>query len=219
MAFFCSGCREGVRLWPEKPRVQAEKALAAGDVDRAIVCYEEGLDGSAEAAELHYSLGMIYYDKKDDPISALHHFQRYLDLAPSGSRREEAKKAMARMELTLASKLASSGLMTRDQGARLKNENLELRKQLAQVHGQPAPAGAQPPRDARGFSKVPATAAAEKLVGAETRTYTVGKGDTLASISRKFYKTTQRWKDIADANQNALGGSVNLKVGQVLIIP
>ena len=45
-------------------------------------------------------------------------------------------------------------------------------------------------------------------------------GDTLASISRKFYKNNSaRWKDIQDANFNALEGTAKLKPGMVLMIP
>lgn len=77
----------------------------------------------------------------------------------------------------------------------------------------------KPVTDKKGFSTVPKTAAAEKLVGSETKTYTVQQGDTLTSISRKIYNNPDRWKDIADANQNALAGSTSLKIGQVLILP
>ena len=52
------------------------------------------------------------------------------------------------------------------------------------------------------------------------QTYTVQSGDTLASISRKFYKNNSaRWKDIQDANFNALEGTARLQPGMVLMIP
>lgn len=108
----------------------------------------------------------------------------------------------------------------------LHRQIFELQKKLAAAQeAKAAPAAPPPPSapaataHAAGFSTNPITAAAEKLVGKETRTYTVEKGDTLSSISLKYYKTRAHWKDIADANHNALGNSTMLKVGQVLIIP
>src|SRR4029077_21178964 len=60
-----------------------------------------------------------------------------------------------------------------------------------------------------------------KAKGAETarQTYVVQRGDTLASISRKFYKTSTRWKQILDANRNVIDNPKKLVVGQTLVIP
>jgi nucleoid-associated protein YgaU len=60
-----------------------------------------------------------------------------------------------------------------------------------------------------------------KTKGAETarQTYVVQRGDTLASISRKFYKTSTRWKQILDANRNVIDNPKKLVVGQTLVIP
>jgi len=47
----------------------------------------------------------------------------------------------------------------------------------------------------------------------------VQPGDTLASISRKFYKSSGRWQRILDANSDTLSKPSDLKPGQTLIIP
>jgi nucleoid-associated protein YgaU len=47
----------------------------------------------------------------------------------------------------------------------------------------------------------------------------VKEGDTLASISRKFYKTSKRWKEIRDANEKKIDDPDNLKEGATLTIP
>lgn len=49
------------------------------------------------------------------------------------------------------------------------------------------------------------------------QTYTVKKGDTLGSISKKFFGTTTKWKKIATAN--GISNAAKIKVGQVLEIP
>jgi nucleoid-associated protein YgaU len=64
-----------------------------------------------------------------------------------------------------------------------------------------------------------AAAAAEKEAKTKARTYLVQPGDTLASISKKFYQTPSRWKDILDANQNQVSNPDELKAGQTIILP
>ena len=64
-----------------------------------------------------------------------------------------------------------------------------------------------------------AAAEAEKAAKGKVHTYMVQSGDTLVSISRKFYQTTARWQDILDANQNQLSNPDELKAGQTIILP
>ena len=47
--------------------------------------------------------------------------------------------------------------------------------------------------------------------------HTVASGEQLMLISFKYYKTHQRWRDIAKANPGV--DPNNLKVGQSLVIP
>ena len=44
-------------------------------------------------------------------------------------------------------------------------------------------------------------------------------GDTLASISRKFYKSSSGWKKIRDAEGNRIADPGNLQPGQTVTIP
>ena len=50
-------------------------------------------------------------------------------------------------------------------------------------------------------------------------TVTVQKGDTLYAISRRFYGTGRRWREIASHNGIGEADSARLHVGQVLKIP
>jgi nucleoid-associated protein YgaU len=54
---------------------------------------------------------------------------------------------------------------------------------------------------------------------ARARTYVVRGGDTLSGISRKFYGTPDRWREIYQANRDILKGGNALRVGQRLVIP
>lgn len=49
------------------------------------------------------------------------------------------------------------------------------------------------------------------------QTYTIKSGDTLGSISKKFFGTTTKWKEIAKANNISDPGKI--KVGQMIEIP
>jgi len=51
------------------------------------------------------------------------------------------------------------------------------------------------------------------------RTYTVQRGDSLSRIAFKVYGDATRWRGIQEANRAVLGDSVNVRVGQLLIIP
>jgi nucleoid-associated protein YgaU len=64
-----------------------------------------------------------------------------------------------------------------------------------------------------------AAAEGEKAAKGKVRTYVVQPGDSLVSISKKFYQTPSRWKDVLDANQNQLSNPDELKAGQTIIVP
>ncbi len=51
------------------------------------------------------------------------------------------------------------------------------------------------------------------------RYHTVTKTDTLYSISRKYYGTDKRWREIYNANSAEISDPNKIKVGQRLTIP
>lgn len=57
----------------------------------------------------------------------------------------------------------------------------------------------------------------QETVSTGYQTYTIKKGDTLGSISKKFFGSTQQWKKIASAN--GISDPAKIKIGQVLEIP
>lgn len=180
----------------------------------AINLYEASLDGSDRSAEVHYKLGLLYDDKMHDPLNALHHFKRVLTLAPAGKHSEDVKKFMKRDELTLLTSLAGDAIVTRADAANLRNENLRLREQLDDRWAQKKAAAAAEKAVAR-----KAQLNEGKKDSASGKRYTVQRGDTLASISRKFYKTPSRWGKILAANPDILAKPADLKPGQTLLIP
>jgi len=186
----------------------ADAKASQGDFPRAINLYEAALDDSPQCAEVHYKLALLYDDKLKDPLNALHHFKRYLVLAPDGPHANDVRNSVKRDEVDLLTSLSGDAVLPRAEAARLRNENLNLRKELEERR-----------TASRGtIDKLAATKTTGEADKAK-RTYIVRSGDTLASISRKFYKTSRRWKKILDANRKSIENPEKLEVGQTLVIP
>ena len=188
---------------------EADWKAAQGDYLWAINLYESALDGTPQSADVHYKLALLYDDKLNDPINALHHFKRYLVLNPDGAHAAEVKDFMHRDEVTLGTSLSGDSVVTRAEAARLRNENLNLHRQID--------SGSVKPRLAS--EKSPSHHAEKEKIKANSHSYTVKEGDTLASISRRFYKTSKRWREIRDANENKIDDPDNLREGTKLTIP
>jgi LysM repeat protein len=191
----------------------ADSKSAQGDFARAINLYEAALDDSENIrnAEIHYKLALLYDDKLNDPVSALHHFKRYLALSPNGPHANEVKKSMKHDEIAALTALSGDSVIPRSEAAQLRNENLNLRKQLE----------ARTASLRIGSEKSQANDASSKKIASKKgdRTYVVQSGDTLFSISRKFYKSPKHWKEIRAANEKNIRDPKKLTVGQTLIIP
>ena len=186
----------------------AENKSAQGDFERAVNLYEAALDDSPRGAEVHYKLALLYDDKLNDPVSALHHFKRYLALSPKGPHAKDVKDSIKRDEIAALTALSGDSVITRAEAARLRNENLTLHKQVEERAASRTAFDKSQGNDA----KKPGS----KKAG---QTYVVQSGDTLVSISRKFYKSPKRWKSILDANKKDIRDPKDLTIGQTLVIP
>lgn len=258
---------------------EGNDAVARGEVQRAVQYYETALDGTMLSAEAHYRLGLLYEDQFKNQIGALHHFERYLELAPQGQFAADVRTYVERLRLSVVSSLADGPVIPTREGARLKNENLELQKQVAELRKglqasqqaargvaiaeakaaaakhqapppamvvaatpPPAPPAATPEPEVRRAVPVGVAAAAgatdtvsasgvqpvtpsvtapasQAQPASGTRTHTVVKGDTLAGLAQKYYRKSNQWPKIAEANKDVLPDPTKLKLGMVLKIP
>jgi tetratricopeptide (TPR) repeat protein len=189
----------------------ADSKSAQGDFARAVDLYEAALDDSESIrkAEVHYKLALLYDDKLNDPVSALHHFRRYLALSPNGPHVKDVKQSIKRAEIAALTALSGDSVITRAEAARLRNENLTLHKELEMRAASPRV----------GSEKSEALTAKKTGSKKAEQTYVVQSGDTLFSISRKLYKSPKHWKDILEANKKNIRDPKDLTVGQTLIIP
>src|SRR5213595_2811094 len=207
IAVICMGCDRMVTPKHAQQLKDAEAKAASGDFARAISLYESALEDRPTDAEVHYKLALLYDDKMNDSLDALHHFKRYLAIAPSGARANDVKGFVKRDEVALLTSLSGDAVISRAEATRLRNENLSLRKELDEARGRSH------------IAAIEQSLTPEKTKGAAKQTYVVQRGDTLASISRKFYKTSTRWKQILDANRNVIDNPKKLAAGQTLVIP
>jgi len=189
----------------------ADSKSGQGDFARAVDLYEAALEDSESLrkAELHYKLALLYDDKLNDPVSALHHFRRCLTLSPNGPHVKDVKESIQRDEIAALTALSGDSVITRAEAARLRNENLTLHKELETRVASPR----------IGSEKSQTNEAKKAGAKKAARTYVVQSGDTLFSISRKLYKSPRHWKDILEANKKNIRDPKDLTVGQTLIIP
>ncbi|MSU70221.1 MAG: LysM peptidoglycan-binding domain-containing protein [Opitutaceae bacterium] len=99
-----------------------------------------------DAPESHLEAGLIYSQHIKDPIAAIYHFRKYLELEPNSRQAElvrqridAAKRDFAR---TLPGQQYENGadrLIVQEQIGRLQRENDELKAELAALHGGTAP--------------------------------------------------------------------------------
>lgn len=184
------------------------KRVKVGAFKEAIHAFESALDGTAKTADLHYRIAVLYDDKLKSYISAIHHYDRYLDFAPDAGHAAEAKAARVDCDKKLHIAMKDGGFVTLAEATRLRNENEQLRKSITELlNPKPMP----PPRVAKPHEADPMPAGA--------RTHVVGKGDTLASIAFRFYRNKAQSSVIKNANFNQLGGKDIIKPGMTLIIP
>jgi tetratricopeptide (TPR) repeat protein len=149
MLLLIAGCNRMMTPPTRQVLKDAEAKANSGDYIEAIGLYETALDGSPASADIHYRLALLYDDKMSDPLNALHHFKRYLTVAPTGPKAEEVKKFMQRDEVALLTTLSGDALVTRAEAARLRNENLNLRKQLEERTAQLRTLAQTPEKPAR----------------------------------------------------------------------
>lgn len=235
--FLVTGCeRLGLRHDPQKQLQLGADRLAARDFRGAVSAYENALDGTPKTADAHFRLALIYYDHLQDPVGAIHHFRRYLEVAGDGPLAKQARANITRAEMNLSTSLSNGTFVSRGEATRIRSENLQLKQQLAIAKAATPPAPRNPAKGGPGETDEIATGSkptaagsqraaaaavkeAERKAIPETRTYKVQPGDTLQGISRKFYQTPNRAADILDANLNALPDESRLRAGMTLIIP
>ncbi len=229
--------------------LRAKKLCEQQDFPAAAEFYKKTLSVNPDFAKAHLELGLLSDDKLGDPIAAIYHYRRYLELRPDSEKRKLVEDFIERAKLSLAAQLpqlpvVDPGELTRLQNdkAALLQENATLRSRVAELGKAvtvAATTATEPPTGAVVsmsapisvvtpssmppivMAAAPITAFAEPSAGepSRARTYVVQRGDTLQSLALRYYGTRSAWEKIYQANRSGLPSKDQLKVGQQLMIP
>ncbi|WP_269526786.1 Cell division protein CpoB [Coraliomargarita parva] len=232
----------------EKQYQLAKSYESQGRMEEALSAYLRVIDSRRDAPESHLDAGNIYLKQLKDPIRAIYHFDRYLQLKPGSQQATQVRQLIETAQKEFARQLPAQpyqGDLERidlmELVKNLKQENDSLKrdlvaaqarvKQLETMVGEArrvTPAQTQSTTTYRAPLATTATRSATSTGNTQRtapdpasvpRTYQVQSGDSLSSISRKFYGTPSRWIDIYQANRDRLASENALKVGQELRIP
>ena len=227
---------------------RAKRLYEQRDFQGAAEFYKKALSVNADFASAHLELGLLCDDKLGDPITAIYHYRRFLELRPDSEKRQLVEDFIERAKLSLAAKLPQSPTVDPSELTRLQHdkatllqENAMLRSRVAELEKVASAAEPLPPTPTVGpvaSSPAPAPgtavtatpmpapgivmAAATESSFAESpraRVYVVQRGDTLQSLALRYYGTRAAWEKIYQANRSGLPSKDQLKVGQQLVIP
>ncbi len=193
----------------------------------ALDAFQETIERRREAPESHLEAGRIFLDHLKDPVTAIYHFRKYLEVKPNSDKsalvRQLIETAMKNFAASLPGQPSVGDPDRIDLLARidqLEAEKKELLRQLAAVRRSQSPAEnpTTAPTSTLSASR-PSTTETRRESVAPPRSYVVEAGDTLNKISLKVYGNPNRWNDIYQANRDQLTSPHSLKVGQILKIP
>lgn len=195
--------------------MQARQAVEARDFEGAASLYRQTLDSNPRLAQAHLEFGLLCDERLGDPVSAIYHYRRYLELQPNSEQRQLVEDYIQRARLMLAAQLAqvpgaepAELRRLREERAALVEENAMLKGRLAELQKSPPPVA-------------PTALSATQPVAepARPKTHVVQKGDTLHGIALRYYGTRAAWTRILEANSSVLTNKDQLKIGQELVLP
>lgn len=188
-----------------------------------------------EAAESNFEIGLLAFNQRDYPL-AIYHLKRYLALRPEASAQTrqrvvgmiDSSQKLFFQEIAGKAAPASAGISSELEAKynAIVRENESLKREISLLKArlsrtpaaptQPAPAVAVPEKQPEPVAVAPEPNPPRPEVPA---THTVVPGDTLSSISKKYYGTSARWRDIYNANRVSMSSPSALRPGMVLKLP
>jgi Tfp pilus assembly protein FimV len=109
---------------------QAQEDIDNNNPNAAVADYQAALGENPKLPGAHYSLGLIYGDKLNDPVGSIYHFKRFLELAPNSDKAEQVKTLIDKESQAFAASLPNSPAQSANDYAQLQSENATLKKQV-----------------------------------------------------------------------------------------
>jgi tetratricopeptide (TPR) repeat protein len=214
-----AGCERAPDDVREARNRHLRRALAAKqsqDIDGAIAWCQRALERRPNLALAHRELALMLDNYREDYVGAIYHYRRYLELRPDSSHREAVEELIRHCRVSLASQV---GDMPAEWQRDLQVRNARIRvleTELAmwRAGGGAPEATAPPPR-----AEVPPPVATPPPVAGDVQTHVVRSGETLGTISSRYYGTPAKWNRIFEANRERISNANNVRVGTTLVIP
>jgi LysM repeat protein len=232
----------------EKQYQLAKRYQGEGRTEDALSAFLRVIDARRDAPESHLEAGYIYLRTMKDPVRSIYHFERYLQFKPQSPQAPQVRQLIETAQKEFARQLPAQPYqgdldridlmelvkLMKDENEKLKRDLMTTQsrvKQLESVIGEASMRRST--TSGNGQSQTSAPSSVERVqrpsptqpiptvVDPTTvpRTYVVQSGDSLSTISRRFYGTPSRWIDIYQANRDRLSSENALKVGQTIRIP
>lgn len=205
---------------------RAVAARQAQDIDGSIALCQKALARNPDLSVAHLELALMMDMHRENYISAMYHYQRYLELRPKSEQRGVVEELLQNCRIKFATTVMSAphelDYELRRRGERIRELELEVVALQELQHLGPSInlATVMPPVAGAAGSKNKSTGRAPPPPAAGTETtYVVQEGETLATVSRKHYGTTAKWQKIFEANRDRLTNANNVRAGTVLKIP
>lgn len=243
-AFLVTGCVPGdavevVSETDERNYQRGKQYLREGRPREALSAFLSVIEKRrGDAPDSHLEAGELFRTHIQDPISAIYHYRKYLELSPGTSQADYVRQLIETATKDFTRTLPAHP-MGDDPGRpgileameQLKRENVELAQRLTDLRRERDRLAAEVQSSrtaiaaaAREPSPTPTPAPAPvnrepEVSNSRVREYTVESGDTLTRISATVYGTMNRWEDIYEANRDVMRNENSLRPGMVLKIP
>ncbi len=219
----------------EKHYQRAQRLLREGREDEALNAFLKVVEKRNDAAESNLEAGQLYAKHIGDPVAAIYHYRKYLELKPDSEQADRVNQMIDSATKEFARQLPGQPFrndidrldllemleQARAENAALKEQLAATQRRLSQYESTrvsaPTISGGQA-RIAAPSSQQSRTTAPAAASG-PVRTHTVQSGETLSSISTKYYGNPRHFLDIFEANRDTLASPDSLRVGQQLKIP
>lgn len=230
------GCKKGETEEASSQLVdQAQSHMKKGEWDKAEEKYKEALDDDPTLAVAHRDLARLYQQRNKNLAHALYHYDRFFELQPDSELMTKLKAEKDKVKEALLTELVDTttngdnlknNFRAKDSEiAGLKSENARLQKMVEDTREMIRSVRANTTRS-QTSTRTPTTTTTTTARTSSTtpsssdhQIYTTEKGDTLSTISTKFYGTSGKWLDIYEANKDTLSSPDKVKEGQTLVIP
>lgn len=231
LLFLCSCGKNGDSAVLEKDDdhfQRGQRYYRTGRYQEAMTTFLNIIEKRRDAPQSHLEVGRLYLEHFNDPLAAIYHFKKFLEVKPDVEQSAIVRQMIERAKKSFAQTLPGrpfdddiTRLDLMDLLKQVQNENLILKKKIAQM----------PQRKQTSSNSIKGkNAASGNLFASEVNKikskqvesfneYTVATGDTLSKISGKVYGSAAQWERIYKANSDILQNPKDLKVGQILKIP